>query len=141
MYINRGILLKFYSPEIGKLILVHKPHKAHFYSDEDFAEYQGIESCQPIEVFDCVKDKKKLTNLITVNNPILLTEIAENHKIYESDVKYNQSYLYDNNFIVGNWYYVYDSKKIIPIESKNDSFDLSSIDLDSVVDIGSFEQQ
>lgn len=141
MYINRGILLKFYSPELKKLILVHRQHKAHFYSDEDFAEYQGVESCQPIEVFDCVRDETRLTNLITVNNPVLLNEIAENHKIYESDVKYNQSYLYDNNFIVANWYYVYNAKKIVPIESRNDSFDLSNIDLDSVVDVNNFESQ
>lgn len=141
MYINRGVLLKFYSPELNRLILVQKEHKAHFYSDEDFAEYQGVESCQPIEVFDTVRDETKLTNLITVSNPVMLTEIAQNHKVYESDVKYQQSYLYDNNFIVGKWYDIYDSKKIIPTKSRNDSFDLSGIDMDSVVDTDSFEKQ
>jgi len=149
-YFNRKARLKFYEPESNRLILLSDKtnHKSHCYvTNEDGAklsELPGIESLEQVELFDVVKDKMVSMTNVKVNNPLVIggtqDSLRETFKCWEADIKYYQTYLYDRGLIVGKWYELDNEGNITPITHDN-TFDLSNIDMDSVVDKKAFEEQ
>lgn len=150
-YFNRKARLKFYEPVSNRLILLSDTtnHKAHCYvSTEDGAklkELPGIESIEDVEIFNVIKDKTVTMSRIEVNNPLIIggtqDSLRESFKCWEADIKYYQTYIYDKGLIVGSWYDIDELQNITPIQSSESHFDLSSIDMDSVVDPDKFSEQ
>lgn len=149
-YFNRKARLKFYEPKSNRLILLSDKsnHKSHCYvSNEDVVklkELPGIESMEEVEIFDVIKDKMVSMTNVSVNNPLIIggtpDSLRESFKCWEADIKYYNTYLYDKGLIVGKWYSLDEKGNISPIIYDN-TFDLSKIDMDSVVDKKAFEKQ
>lgn len=151
-YFNRKARLKFYEPISNRLILLSDKsnHLSHCYvSTEDGAklrELPGIESIEDVEIFNVIKDKTVTMSRIEVNNPLIIggtpDSLRESFKCWEADIKYYQTYLYDKGLIVGSWYDIdVQSGMVTPETTNNSTFDLSNIDMDSVVDTDKFSEQ
>lgn len=147
MFKNRKPVLKFYEPKSKKLILYedNTDYKCHFYvTDEQslsMKEMVGVDSVRSIEIFDVVRDELRAVSKVTVNNPMIKYDLKEAGIGWETDIKFYQDYIYDNNYIVGTWYDIDENLDITPIKSTESSFNLSNIDMDSVVDTDKFSSQ
>ena len=151
-YVNRKAQLKFYEPKSNRLILLSDKsnHKSHCYvSTEDGAklsELPGIENLTDVEIFDVIKDKTVTMTKVEVNNPLVIggtpESLRESFKCWEADIKYYQTYIYDKGLIVGSWYDIdVQSGMVTPETTSKSTFDLSNIDMDSVVDTDKFSEQ
>lgn len=150
-YFKKKARLKFYEPKSNRLILLsdNTNHLAHcFVKPEDgpkLATIPGVDNVESVEIFDVIKDKTITMTKVEVNNPLIIggvpNSLQESFKCWEADIKYYQTYLYDKGLIVGSWYEIDEHQNITPIESTESHFDLSSIDMDSVVDTNKFSEQ
>jgi len=150
-YTNRKAQLKFYEPISNRLILLSDKtnHLSHCYvSTEDGAklsEFPGIENIQDVEIFNVIKDKTVTMSRVEVNNPLVIggtpESLRESFKCWEADIKYYQTYLYDKGLIVGKWYNLSKDGNIEELPNEHKMFDLSGIDMESVVDKKAFEEQ
>ena len=100
----------------------------------------GINNVEDVDIYDIVKDEAREMSKVSVNNPSVIYELRDSGKCWEGDIKYYQSFLYDNKYIVGTWYDV-DSNEVKSLKSNENNFDLNNIDMDSVVDTDSFSKQ
>jgi len=149
-YTNKKARLKFYEPKSSRLILLADKtnHKSYCYVSPDdstrLTGLPGIEEIKDVELFDVIKDKTITMTKVSVNNPLIIggtpDSLRESFKCWEADIKYYQNYLYDMGLVVGKWYSLDEKGNISPIIYDN-TFDLSNIDTDSVIDKKSFEKQ
>ncbi len=140
---NRKPILKFYDPESCKIILVDNvDYKQYCYVTPEKAneirEWQGINNIETVTIFDVIKDTYREMAKVTCDNPMIIYQLNEDGVAWESDIKYYQSFLYDMNMNVGSWYDLKDGK-IQAIKSDN-IFDISKIDMDSVVQTDLFKK-
>ena len=142
---NRKIILKFYEPTTNKIIMVQNTdYKQSCYIKRDDAKelqgMMGINNIQDVDIYDIVKDEAREMSQVSVNNPSVIYELRDSGKCWEGDIKYYQSFLYDNKYIVGTWYEV-NNDNVTQIKPTENRFDLKNIDMDSVVDTDSFSDQ
>ena len=142
---NRKIILKFYEPTSNKIIMVsNTDYKQSCYiTREESTKLQGvmgINNVENVDIYDVVKDEYREMSKVSVDNPSVIYELRDSGKCWEGDIKYYQSFLYDNKYIVGTWYEV-DNNEVKSIKSNENNFDLNNIDMDSVVDTDSFTNQ
>jgi len=143
---NRKIILKFYEPNSKKIILVDgDDYKQYCYvlpSDvPKIKEIVGINNIEEVEIFDSVKDVTRTMCKVSVDNPSLIYQFKDAGICWEGDIKYYQSYIYDKKYVIGSWYFIDEFSYITPATSSVSNFDLSNIDLDSVVDTEKFTKQ
>ena len=142
---NRKIILKFYEPTTNKIIMIYNTDykQSCYIKREEATKLQGmmgINNVEDVDIYDVVKDQYREMSQVSVDNPSVIYELRDSGKCWEGDIKYYQSFLYDNKYIVGTWYEV-DNNEIKSIKSNENKFDLKNIDMESVVDTESFSNQ
>lgn len=151
-YTNKKAVLKFYEPKSNRLILIEDDtdHKSHCYvtpeTSRSLQDRMGIAELEEVEIFDVIKDKMRSMVKVHVDNPLVIggtdDSLREMYETWESDIKYYQTYIYDKNYIVGTWYNIdVQSGMVTPETTSKSTFDLSNIDMDSVVDTDKFTKQ
>ena len=123
---KKKCVLKFYEPKSEKIFLwVDKTaHKPYCYSrlspDElDFlSEREDVLKIEQVTKRDILKDKFITVSKIIVDDPLAIggtqttKSIRNELETWESDIKYYENYLYDNQLIVGKYYKIVDDKII-----------------------------
>ena len=102
---NRKIILKFYEPTTNKIIMVQNTdYKQSCYIKRDEATklqgMMGINNIQDVDIYDIVKDQAREMSKVSVDNPSVIYELRDSGKCWEGDIKYYQSFLYDNKYTV-----------------------------------------
>ena len=144
---DRKPILKFYEPKTNRIILYDNTgnYRASFYVKPNEAdkikEWNGIEDFDEVEIFDVIKDKMVPMSKVTIYNPMVKREMQEANMGWETDIKFYQDYIYDKGYVIGTWYDIDKNQTITPITDSKTSFDLSNIDMDSVVDTEKFKEQ
>mgnify|MGYP001581388122 FL=1 len=139
---NRKIILKFYEPVSGRIILVNDEYKNRCYvsNPEPLREMIGVSNITEIEVFDTIKDKKRNLYAVELSNPnIMNDDFRDSYSPWESDIKYYQSYLYDSDLIVGKWYSL-DNGVISKLDIQS-NINLENISMGGVIDTNLFKKQ
>lgn len=130
---KQAAVLKFYNPKTQKIELWTDDtgHKPYCYSKLKPEELEFLASRNDVRKIETVKRKNFLKDVeenvskIVVEDPLAIGGTQTDKSIrniietWESDIKYYENYLYDNNLIVGKFYKV-ENGKIIPHD-----FDLS----------------
>lgn len=150
-YMDKALTLKFYEPKSKRIILMNDrtKYKASCYmlpEDADkIKEMVGIMNVENIPRFNVIKDKEVIMSKVTCTDPLVINGLDESlnklHKVWESDIKYQHNYIYDNNLIIGQWYDLDTKGNLTIIEHKDTNFDLSKIDMSSVVNESAFNRQ
>jgi DNA polymerase I len=123
---KKKCVLKFYEPKSEKIFLwVDKTaHKPYCYSklspDElDFlSEREDVLKIEQVTKRDILEDKFITVSKIIVEDPLAIggtqttKSIRNEIETWESDIKYYENYLYDNQLIVGKYYKIVDDKII-----------------------------
>ena len=123
---KKKAVLKFYEPKSEKIFLWtdKTEHKPYCYSklspDElDFlSERQDVIKIDEVTKRDVLKDKFITVSKIIVEDPLAIggtqttKSIRNEIETWESDIKYYENYLYDNQLIVGEYYKIVDGKII-----------------------------
>ena len=123
---KKKCVLKFYEPKSEKIFLwVDKTtHKPYCYSklspDElDFlSEREDVLKIEQVTKRDILEDKFITVSKIIVEDPLAIggtqttRSIRNEIETWESDIKYYENYLYDNQLIVGKYYKIVDDKII-----------------------------
>jgi len=139
---NRKIILKFYEPKSKRVILVADDYRTRCYVTDPsgMREVVGIDEAEPVKIFDAVQDRERELYKITLGNPNMMNdEFRMSYNPWESDIKYQHSYLYDSNLIVGKWYEINDG--VISSIVNSQSIDLSDISMGGVIDVPLFKEQ
>ena len=123
-------VLKFYEPTSQRIFLwVDKSgHKPYCYSklspDEiptEISERDDVIEIKQVKLLDILNDKPINVSKIVVKDPLAIGGTQTNKSIrnlidtWESDIKYYESYLYDNSLIVGKYYKI-ENDTIIPYD-------------------------
>jgi len=150
VYQNRQAVLKFYEPKSNKLILLTDKtnHKPHCYVEPETAnqikEFVGVNSIEYVDVYDVVKDYPRTMAKVICSDPLVIggkpDSLREMCKTWESDIKYYLTYLYDKGLVIGKWYNLSKDGNIQVLPSQQEIFDLSNIDMGSVIDTDKFEE-
>lgn len=150
VYLDKSITLKFYEPKTKKLILMndktkYKPSVYMTVEDgEKIKDNMGVISVDNRFIQDIVKDQTVQMAKVTCKDPLVINEQEQGfkniYKTWNSDSKFQHDYLYDKKLNVGQWYDLDNTGNITIIEN-NDNFDLSDIDMDSVIDEHGFRIQ
>ena len=150
MYQDGKNVLKFYHPETEKIIMWKDEthYKSQCYAlpedEANIKEMAGVEETSHEKVFDIVKDTYRDMLLVKARDPIVIggtkQSIKELYATWESDIKFNQAYLYDRNLIVGKWYDI-SNGGIKEVGGENKQFDLSEISMESIIDEPQFKKQ
>ncbi len=129
---KKAAVLKFYEPVSEKIFLwVDKTgHKPYCYSklpSEDIptniSERDDVLEIKHVERLNILEDKTITLSKILVKDPLAIGGTQTNKSIrnlietWESDIKYYENYLYDNQLIVGKYYKV-DNNRIVPFDLK-----------------------
>ena len=129
-YKNKKAVLKFYDPKSEKIILWedktgHKPYCYTKLAPEDIpneiSERDDVIEIKPTELLDVLQDKPINVSKILVKDPLAIGGTQTNKSIrnlidtWESDIKYYESYLYDNSLIVGKYYKI-ENNAIVPFD-------------------------
>ena len=102
-------------------------------------EIMGINNVENVDIYDVIKDESREMVKVSVDNPSVIYDLRDNGVCWEGDIKYYQSFLYDNKYVVGTWYDV-SKDNIIPTQTE-DNIQLKNIDMESVVDTDLFATQ
>jgi len=112
-------VLKFYDPTSQRIFLWadKSGHKPYCYSklspDEiptEISERDDVIEIKQVKLLDILNDKPIDVSKIIVKDPLAIGGTQTNKSIrnlidtWESDIKYYESYLYDNSLIVGKYY-------------------------------------
>ena len=115
-YRNQKAVLKFYDSESERIFLWtdmtgHKPYCYTKLGPEDIpneiSERDDVIEIKQTELLDILQDKPITVSKILVKDPLAIGGTQTNKSIrnlidtWESDIKYYESYLYDNSLIVG----------------------------------------
>jgi len=129
-YRNQKAILKFYDPESERIFLWtdmtgHKPYCYTKLIPEDIpneiSERDDVIEIKQIELLDVLQDKPITVSKILVKDPLAIGGTQTNKSIrnlidaWESDIKYYESYLYDNSLIVGKYYKI-ENNVVIPYD-------------------------
>jgi len=129
-YRNQKAILKFYDPESERIFLWtdmtgHKPYCYTKLAPEDIpneiSERDDVIEIKQTELLDVLQDKPITVSKILVKDPLAIGGTQTNKSIrnlidtWESDIKYYESYLYDNSLIVGKYYKI-ENKTVIPYD-------------------------
>jgi len=127
-YRNQKAVLKFYDPESERIFLWtditgHKPYCYTKLTPEDIpneiSERDDVIEIKQTELLDVLQDKPITVSKILVRDPLAIGGTQTNKSIrnlidtWESDIKYYESYLYDNSLIVGKYYKI-ENNAVIP---------------------------
>jgi len=127
-YRNQKAILKFYDPESERIFLWadmtgHKPYCYTKLAPEDIpneiSERDDVIEIKQTELLDVLQDKPITVSKILVKDPLAIGGTQTNKSIrnlidtWESDIKYYESYLYDNSLIVGKYYKI-ENNAVIP---------------------------
>jgi len=125
---KKAAVLKFYDSVTQEIILWadktgHKPYCFSKLSlDEippNISERDDVIEVKQVELLDNLEDKMIKVSKIIVKDPLAIGGTQTNKSIrnlidtWESDIKYYESYLYDNSLIVGKYYRI-ENDRIIP---------------------------
>ena len=123
-------VLKFYEPTSQRIFLWadKSGHKPYCYSklspDEiptEISERDDVIEIKQVKLLDILNDKPINVSKIVVKDPLAIGGTQTNKSIrnlidaWESDIKYYESYLYDNSLIVGKYYKI-ENDTIIPYD-------------------------
>ena len=123
-------VLKFYDPTSQRIFLWadKSGHKPYCYSklspDEiptEISERDDVIEIKQVKLLDILNDKPINVSKIIVKDPLAIGGTQTNKSIrnlidtWESDIKYYESYLYDNSLIVGKYYKI-ENDTIIPYD-------------------------
>jgi len=123
-------VLKFYDPTSQRIFLWadKSGHKPYCYSklspDEiptEISERDDVIEIKQVKLLDILNDKPIDVSKIIVKDPLAIGGTQTNKSIrnlidtWESDIKYYESYLYDNSLIVGKYYKI-ENDTIIPYD-------------------------
>ena len=129
-YRNQKAILKFYDPESERIFLWtdmtgHKPYCYTKLAPEDIpneiSERDDVIEIKQTELLDVLQDKPITVSKILVKDPLAIGGTQTNKSIRnlidtcESDIKYYESYLYDQSLIVGKYYKI-ENNTIIPYD-------------------------
>ena len=129
-YRNQKAVLKFYDPESERIFLWtdmtgHTPYCYTKLASEDIpneiSERDDVIEIKQIELLDILQDKPITVSKILVKDPLAIGGTQTNKSIrnlidtWESDIKYYESYLYDNSLIVGKYYKI-ENNAVIPYD-------------------------
>lgn len=125
VYQQAKAVLKFYNPIENKLIFYKDTtgHLPRAYCTPEtwnkIKELNGIQKGIKTTLHDVIRDEPREMVNVLVNNPLVIggkegMGLRDSYPLYESDVKYYQTYLYDRKIIVGKWYDI-EGTKITPI--------------------------
>ena len=123
---RKKVVLKFYDPESEKIFLWYDKtgHRPYCFSklppeDLDFlSERQDVLEIKKVKKHDMLNDKEIEVSKIIVTDPLAIggtqtTQSIRNQiESWESDIKYYENYLYDNQLIIGKFYEIKDDKVI-----------------------------
>ena len=125
-------VLKFYEPTSEKIFLWadKSGHKPYCYSKllpedipSDISDRDDVIEIKPVERLNILEDEKITVSKILVKDPLAIGGTQTNKSIrnlietWESDIKYYENYLYDNQLIVGKYYKV-ENDHIVPFNLK-----------------------
>lgn len=150
-----SIGLKFYDPINDKILIWsdNKTYKPYCYilsgKKDEIEGLDGVEGMEEVVLNNIVKDYQvKMIKVIARDNGVI-SKISELQPTWNTNILNFQNYLYDNNFVIGQWYefsddVIYDDHKVIGdppkvVESEVD-IDLSNISRESVVDVKKFDE-
>jgi len=129
-YRNQKAILKFYDPKSEEIFLWadktgHKPYCYTKLIPEDIpieiSERDDVIEIKQTELLDVLQDKPITVSKILVKDPLAIGGTQTNKSIrnlidtWESDIKYYESYLYDNSLIVGKYYKI-ENNVVIPYD-------------------------
>jgi len=129
-YRNQKAILKFYDPESERIFLWedmtgHKPYCYTKLAPEDIpneiSERDDVIEIKQTELLDVLQDKPITVSKILVKDPLAIGGTQTNKSIrnlidtWESDIKYYESYLYDNSLIIGKYYKI-ENNTVIPYD-------------------------
>ena len=144
---RKKAVLKFYEPESKSLLLWtdNTNHKPYCYStiqqSEQINDKSNIIGIDKVLVKDVLKDNSRPMAKIVTNNPVAIIDIKNSITTWESDIKYYQTYMYDNDITVGTWYDV-TPDNISPAEQSSDNEILKTLqDINNKVDKEKFLKQ
>ena len=127
---KNAAVLKFYDPTSQRIFLWadKSGHKPYCYSklspDEiptEISERDDVIEIKQVKLLDILNDKPIDVSKIIVKDPLAIGGTQTNKSIrnlidtWESDIKYYESYLYDNSLIVGKYYKI-ENDTIIPYD-------------------------
>ena len=127
---KNAAVLKFYDPTSQRIFLWadKSGHKPYCYSklspDEiptEISERDDVIEIKQVKLLDILNDKPINVSKIVVKDPLAIGGTQTNKSIrnlidtWESDIKYYESYLYDNSLIVGKYYKI-ENDAIIPYD-------------------------
>ena len=127
---KKAAVLKFYEPTSQRIFLwVDKSgHKPYCYSklspDEiptEISERDDVIEIKQVKLLDVLNDKPIDVSKIIVKDPLAIGGTQTSKSIrnlidtWESDIKYYESYLYDNLLIVGKYYKI-ENDTIVPYD-------------------------
>ncbi len=121
---KKRVLLKFYNHETGSLELYHDEsgHKPYCYSRLDPSELAGLEGREDIidiasvTRHDNIADEDVRITKIVAADPLAIggtqsdKSVRNTMETWESDIKYHENYIYDNQLVVGMYYSIKDNK-------------------------------
>ena len=125
---KKAVVLKFYDPESEMIFLWtdksgHKPYCYTKLAIEDIptniSERDDVLDIKSVERFNMLEDKTITVSKILVKDPLAIGGTQTNKSIrnlietWESDIKYYESYIYDNQLIVGKYYKI-ENERIVP---------------------------
>jgi len=115
---KNAAVLKFYEPTSQRIFLWadksgHKPYCYSKLSPDDIpteiSERDDVIEIKQVKLLDILNDKPIDVSKIIVKDPLAIGGTQTNKSIrnlidtWESDIKYYESYLYDNSLIVGKY--------------------------------------
>ena len=124
---TKKVSLKFYNPESEKIYLWedktgHQPYCFSKMAPEDLdflSERDDVVEIKTVKKIDTLKDKEIPVSKIIVTDPLAIGGTQTTQSIrnvveaWESDIKYYETYLYDNSLIIGKYYRI-ENDTIIP---------------------------
>jgi len=129
---KKAVVLKFYDPASEMIFLWvdksgHKPYCYTKLAIEDIptsiSERDDVLEIKPTERLNILEDKTVTVSKILVKDPLAIGGTQTNKSIrnlietWESDIKYYENYLYDNQLIVGKYYKI-ENEHVVPFNLK-----------------------
>lgn len=136
---DRSIVLKFYDPITNRVILWKdtSDYKPFCYVTPEtipqIKEFVGINRIEETELRDIIQDKTiKISKVICNDTNVINKSLIPTYKVWEGDIKVQNSYLYDNGFQVGKWYEV--KKDYIELIEGTSSINLGEINTEGIIE-------
>lgn len=113
---SRSAVLKFYDPESSTVHLWtdRTGHRPFCYSRQAPGELEhvsgraGVVSVEPAELYDPLRDERVRLSRITAADPLSIggrdDSVRNVVEAWEADIKYYETYLYDQGLVVGRYY-------------------------------------